>query len=167
MSQKLLLCAGVHHPAGWKTHDATGGDFQAVIPPLPPEIKAIEWDQIELIHGIEHFFPWQAKQLLAEIRQVLKPGGLLVLEQPDLEVCVRNLLAPETVPAPSFPGQFDIAGIYGDPTQTEGNPFMAHKWGWTPKTLIAAVLDAGFSKAEVMPAHYHVPWRDFRVEAIK
>ena len=43
----------------------------ATIPPLPAEIHAVKWDEIELIHGIASFYPWEARQLLIQISEVL------------------------------------------------------------------------------------------------
>ena len=55
MENRLLLCAGIVRRAGWKTLDVKGGDFTAEIPPLPPGVRAIVWDEIEWVHGIGSF----------------------------------------------------------------------------------------------------------------
>lgn len=147
---RLSLMAGVHRPEGWKTLDCIGGvDYLAAIPPLPREVKAIQWDEIELIHGINMLYPWDAERLLREIRDVLVPGGLLVMEQPDFDKMLMRPTRP-------------VEWFFGDP----GPQYPAHmcKWAYSPASLGKLVLDCGFSGYEVKPAQHHVPARDFRLE---
>ena len=37
------------------------------------------WDMIALIHGIEHFYSWEAPELLRQCWEILTPGGQLIL----------------------------------------------------------------------------------------
>jgi hypothetical protein len=144
----LMLCAGIHKRQGWVTMDgdpSTHPDICGIMPPLPLPISMVKWDRIEWIHGVGSLYPWDAEQVLRELRTVLKPDGVLILEQPNLEKC-------ETP-----------AWIYGDPTQH--NPLIMNRWAYTPGSLIDLLEECGFSSAEVMTAQYHVPSRDFRIEA--
>ena len=143
-----MLCAGVTRRAGWKTLDASperGADYIATIPPLPEEVKATKWDEIDWIHGIAALYPWQAEEALREIRGVLAPDGKLVLEQPDLSRCST------------------VEWIFGDPTSRD--PLHMNRWGYTPISLTGLLLRLGFGRIEVLPAQHHHPERDFRVEA--
>lgn len=146
---------------GWTTLDSQpGADIQATIPPLPTAVRTEQWDVIELIHGIEHFYVWEARQLLCECRQALVPGGQLILEQPDIEYAARVLLGILKRPV----AQHAMWALYGDPShRREG---MCHRWGWTPDTLVAALREAGFARVEIQAARHHVPERDFRVIAV-
>src|SRR5512147_133063 len=146
---KLILCAGKTKREGWTTLDANPihmPDILATIPPLPKEVFAYRWDEIELVHGITSFYPWQALQLLRELRDVLAPGGKLILEQPNLDKCWGELL-----------------WIFGDPSLRE--PLHMNRWAYNANSLMAMVLEAGFQHCNTAPAQYHVPSRDFRVEA--
>ncbi len=146
---KLILCAGKTKREGWITLDANRihePDILAKIPPLPQEITAEKWDEIELVHGITSFYPWEAEQLLRELRDVLAPDGKLILEQPNLDKCWGKL-----------------EWIFGDPLLRE--PLHMNRWAYNPSSLMAMVLAAGFGHCNASEAQYHHPERDFRVEA--
>jgi predicted SAM-dependent methyltransferase len=122
-----------------------------------------EWedtaDEIMAIHVIEHFYRWEAPELVKEWRRVLKPGGKLILECPNLLKLCQIFLA-------KFP-PVDQAywGLYGD--QRHQDPLMCHRWGYIPETLYQLVKDAGFKRIEIATPIYHIPVRDIRVEGIK
>lgn len=145
---RLMLCAGVHRREGWKTLDQNpefGADFIARIPPLPAAVKAVSWDEIELIHGITSFYPWEAMDLLAGLHDVIAPAGKLILEQPDFRRAIK------------------VEWVFGDPVPR--NPLHLNRWGYTPESLAAAVKQAGFRRIVILPAEHHNPLRDFRIGA--
>lgn len=111
-------------------------------------------------HLIEHFFRWEVEDILAEWYRLLKPGGQLILELPNLEHACRNLLAGST-------DQMSMWPIYGD--WGHKDPYMMHKHGYTPKTIKALVDLCGFKKVQILPPQTHGRRanRDMRVEAIK
>lgn len=167
---KLLLCSGPTRPAGFLRLDCNAKhdpDFLATIPPLPAAVAERRWKRVELIHGIEHFLPWDARPLLREVFFVLDPGGVLVLEQPNVEAAARVLAG---IDPPSYKGILESAywPIYGDPAHEDIG--YLHRWGYTPATL-AALLDeaAPWSKVEILPQQYHAyaAGRDFRIEATR
>lgn len=160
--KKLLLCSGRREdPYGdsdWFRVDRNPRvepDLIAGILPLP--IRVINnrpWDRVALIHGIEHFYPWEAEALVREIVTILKPDGVLILEQPNLLKCVEMVTA----------GEHDgTVGLYGDPSHEDTG--MMHRWCYTPQTLANLVLHCGFSKAVMKKALFHNEERDFRMEA--
>ena len=167
---KLLLCCGPTRPAGFVRLDCNPAhepDILATIPPLPPAVREKQWDVVELIHGIEHFLEWDVRPLLAEVYCVLGPGGVLVLEQPNIAVAARVLLGLE--PAP-YGGVLESAmwPLYGDPAHRDVG--YLHRWGYTPETLTSALRNAAsWSRIVVLPQQYHTyaMGRDFRVEATK
>ena len=126
-----------------------------------------EWSTIEMIHVIEHFFPWDALDVLRQVHQCLSPGGLLILEQPDISFAARVLLGLQTPIPNTMPGQCDMWALYGDPRSC--NPLYCHRWGYTPQTLSERLVSAGFreSAIQVLPARHHLPARDFRIEVRK
>ena len=99
-----------------------------------------------------------------DIYRHLISGGKLILEQPDISYAAKVLLGDVKPPA-GAEGQFDLWPLYGDPTSK--NPLYMHKWGYTRWSLLNLVQCCGFKNAGVLPAKYHYPVRDFRIEAVK
>jgi hypothetical protein len=148
---RLMIGAGSSRSEGWMTLDGNpkrGGDFIAVIPPLPEGVKAVAWDEIEWIHGIASLYPWDAEVVIAEIYSVLAPGGRLSLEQPDFTHASKT-----------------IRWCFGDPDLVD--PLHMNRWGYTPETLSELLRKCGFDRIEMLPAQHHVPSRDFRIEAYR
>jgi hypothetical protein len=169
--KKLVLCSGPYAYKGFRTLDANPDfkpDYCAYLPPMPRELRDGTWDEIYLIHGIEHFHRWEAKELLSQIKEALVDGGLLVMEQPNLKVIAEVFLGlrePMTEP-PELSG---IDAIFGDSKYE--NPLMAHKWGWTPDSLTKCLIQCGFEKNQIKIgealSRSFIKGRDFRVEATK
>lgn len=130
----------------------------AVRNPLPLADGCAEL--LQAMHAIEHVTEWQAPHLLAEFHRLLAPGGTLVLELPNIEAAARNLLAGR-------PPQMSMFAFYGDGSHRD--PYMLHRYGYTPATITALVAAAGFIKVRVLPPVTHGARhdRDMRVEARK
>lgn len=131
--------------------------------PLPDECA----NELMAIHLWEHFYPWECDALLAEWRRLLKPGGLLVLELPDLVKCCRNVI-DGGLKGGKDPDQLGMWGLYGDPR--ERDPYMMHKWGWAASTVIQFLSARGFRKVVEKPTQWHPAGRehrDMRIEARK
>lgn len=144
---------------GWfrvDSNSATRPDLIATVPPVPYILRDKgPWDIIALIHGIEHFYQWEAAELVRQCWEMLTPnGGQLILEQPNLEKCVQ-----------SYQSERGMMGIYGDQSWKE--PGLAHRYGYTPQTLRTLTLEAGFTRTVLEPAQFHYPPRDFRLVAIR
>lgn len=115
---------------------------------------------LQAMHAVEHVAEWEAPHLVAEWKRLLAPGGTLVLELPNLEAAARNLLAGMDKQWWSFP-------FYGDGSHRD--PYMLHRFGYTPATITRLVEDAGFIKVRMLPPQTHGARvnRDMRVEAMK
>lgn len=147
----LIIGPGIHRRDGWMTLDADPAnkpDFLGTIPPFPSDLKAIRWDEIEWIHGVTSLHPWEAKEALTEIYEMLAPGGRLTLEQPDFDKAKHR---PEW--------------LFGDPAFK--NPLHMNRWSWRPDALKELLSLCGFSKMAVLAAKHHFPERDFRIEAYR
>jgi SAM-dependent methyltransferase len=124
-------------------------------------------DEVLSIHVIEHFYQWEVSALLAEWIRVLKPGGVLILECPNLLSAARFLLASEDsqndLAGPS--GQRSTWAFYGDPSWKE--PLMCHRWGYTPQSLMLELCKAGLKGVQHQPARYKLPERDMRIVGFK
>lgn len=152
---RLMLCAGVTRCPGWKTLDVNpkhNPDFLAELPPLPAGVLIQKWDEIEWIHGITSLYPWQASEVLREVKGILNPEGKLVLEQPDARKAAHQVLIDGN---PQW--------FFGDPSHRQ--PLIMNRWAYTPETLYHVLREAGFGRVVCTEARHHVPDRDFRMEA--
>lgn len=98
-------------------------------------------ERIESYHFFEHLNFMQACKGVREWYRILKPGGCLIIELPNLEVCLGEI-------GKHFDDKgFDLAmvGIFGYPPDVGAcGCGQLHKWGWTPKTLSALLSSVGF-----------------------
>lgn len=169
---KLNICCGRQVLEGWTNIDV-------VVSPLakrPPEILASALaipledgcaDEIMVIHGFEHFYKWDAAKALIEWRRLLRSGGRLILELPDIFKCCKNVVTGYTINGRS-PDEFSMWGLYGDPRSED--EFMGHHWGWTPHTLRKFLQEHGFRDIIDAATQWHPTGRinrDMRIEATK
>ena len=105
-------------------------------------------DALYSAHNIEHVYAHEVPLVLAEFLRVLKPSGVAVITCPDLQtVCALvadNKLTDAAYNSAAGPIRpLDI--LYGHSAAlATGNYFMAHKTGFTEKSLIQALQTAGF-----------------------
>jgi tetratricopeptide (TPR) repeat protein len=83
-------------------------------------VDAIEADQV-----LEHFDTAHATMVLDECRRVLKPGGTLTVESPDLEKALEKLVA-----ADSSRHDGELQWVFG-----LDSPGLQHKTGFTKRSL--------------------------------
>jgi hypothetical protein len=131
--------------------------------PLPDECA----DELMAIHLWEHLYRWECDEVITEWKRLLKSGGLLVLELPDLMKCCKNIIDGR-VKGGKHPDQLGMWGIFGDPRTKD--PHMNHCWGWTPSTLEEYLVNHGFRNIQHKQTMFHPAGRshrDMRIEAIK
>lgn len=120
-----------------------------------------DFDEIMCIHGWEHFYLWECEKVIAEWKRVLKPGGKLILELPDILKCADNLITiSRTGKQFKNNDQMTMWGLFGDATLE--NPAMIHKWGWHPQSLIKFLKDHGFVNIREEVTQYHPAGRHHR-----
>jgi SAM-dependent methyltransferase len=131
--------------------------------PLPDEYA----DEAMAIHVVEHFWRWEVVDILKEWQRVLKPGGKIILECPNLlSACEAVLKNPEIASGPGKEGQRSMWVLYGDPSWKD--PLMCHRWAYTPQSLGAVMHEAGFTQIRQEPAQYKLREpRDMRITGIK
>lgn len=126
---------------------AAGPDILCSMLDMAP-VPSASVDAVYSSHNIEHLYPHEVGIALAEFFRVLKPDGLLVLTCPDLQSVCRlvaaDRLTETAYTAPVGPiAPLDI--LYGyRPQLAEGKLFMAHRTGFTLRTLVEVVRTAGF-----------------------
>ena len=137
-----------------------------VAPALKIPLSGGGAEELMAIHLFEHIEPWDAPKALAEWHRLLAPGGLLVLEMPDIVKCAQNLIKLIDRGDPKQLASLAMHGIYGDASLKD--PWMLHRWGYTFKTLAPMLKAAGFTKIREATTQWHPigrAHRDFRVEA--
>lgn len=124
-------------------------------------------DEVMAIHVVEHFWRWEVEAILREWIRVLKPGGRLVLECPNLEsACEEFLRDPDLMSSEGSAGQTTMWVFYGDPAWRD--PLMVHRWGYTPKSLSRLLESVGLVDVGQEPAQFKLKEpRDMRIVGVK
>ncbi len=124
-------------------------------------------DEVLSVHVIEHFYHWEAVEVLKEWVRVLKPGGTLILECPNLLTAAKNLVRqPHQGALPGLQGQSTMWVLYGDPAWKD--PLMCHKWGYTPQSLGQLMQESGLVDVRRKRAVFKLGEpRDMRVVGVK
>ena len=100
-------------------------------------------ESLESYHFFEHLTYYQAVWTLGEWFRILAPGGELLIEMPDLEVCVRELGHHRD----GNGNDIALGGIYGNPGEVRRKGIgHAHKWGWTFEAIAGELRKAGFAE---------------------
>jgi SAM-dependent methyltransferase len=143
---------------GWKTvrldiDPGVNPDLVGSITDLERICSPKSFDAIFSSHSIEHLFAHEVLPALRGFHKVLKTDGFVLINCPDLETVIAQILKhgldSELYSSPAGP----IAGLdilFGH-TQSiaRGNPYMAHKTGFTASRLGNVLFQAGFSKVVV------------------
>lgn len=125
---------------------------------IPLEDNSV--DEAMAIHVIEHFYVWEVPNLLREWVRILKPGGKLIIEVPDLEKVVSYMAHGVKDKTLTF------WPLYGNPESKD--PLMLHKWGYTMKSLGHILELVGLENIEREAAQFHYKEvRDMRMTATK
>ena len=166
--KKTVLHVGCGYPNPQKLHRAfRGDDWQEIRLDIDadaqPDVVAdmrdlskIEAGSIDALwssHNVEHLYPHDVIPTLAGFRRILKPDGIALITLPDLQEVAR-LIAEDKLDEPAYVSPagpiapLDI--VYGfRVAMAQGNLFMAHRTGFTAKTLAQAIINAGFAMVTV------------------
>lgn len=87
--------------------------------------------------------------------RVLKPGGQLAIECPDIDKVLALQNVPEVPPA------FTFWALYGDPRHK--SPEMMHRWCYNRKQIYMLMAGAGLENIRPEPVRFHQPIRDMRM----
>jgi SAM-dependent methyltransferase len=124
-------------------------------------------DEILSVHVVEHFWRWEVRDVMREWARVLKPGGRMVIECPNiLSACRTFLENPGQFSREDQNGQRTMWVFYGDPKWKD--PLMIHRWGYTPDSLKELLAEVGLSDVRQEPAQFKLREpRDMRVVGVK
>jgi len=117
-------------------------------------IDSESFDAIFSSHNIEHVFAHEVPIMLKEFLRVLNTDGFFVVNCPNL-IAVARLIVEDKLTEPAYVSPagpispLDILHGHGASIE-RGNEFMAHKTGFTPKSLNSALLEAGFKSVGML-----------------
>jgi SAM-dependent methyltransferase len=133
-------------------------------------LSNVEGDSVEAIwsaHNIEHVYAHEVLVVLRGFLRVLRPGGEALIATPDLQVIGKYVSAGRLEDSVYVSAAGPIAPLdmlFGLRSSVrDGNEFMAHRTGFSAKTLAAKLRDAGFERVGVerkdfeLRAHAHKP----------
>lgn len=127
-------------------------DVVASITDMRP-IAADSVDAVWSSHNLEHLSAHEVPIALAEFLRVLKPGGVALITLPDLqqvaEFIVADKLEDVAYESPAGP-IMPLDCVYGlGRAIAGGHPLMAHRTGFTEKTLRKHLERAGFRDVRI------------------
>ena len=149
---KIVLNVGCGYPLRQKLHrHFHGPEWREIRLDLDPavqpdivcsitDISPVAADSVDAVwssHNLEHLQRYEVPQALAEFLRVLKPHGLLLLTLPDLQQVAR-LVVEDRLDDSAYTSQS------GPITLARGNQFMAHRTGFTARSLHKLLIEAGF-----------------------
>lgn len=172
---KINVGCGRHILQGWTNVDAVVSvhpKARGRKPEILAEMHSIPLpdgcaDEILSVHSIEHVLPWVADEALAEWFRLLKPGGVLVIETPDLIKACKNVISGYKV-KDKHPDQMGLWALYGD--ETLRDPWMMHRYLYSPESLTAKLSKAGFMGMKEERPQWHAAgavMRDMRIVSKK
>jgi len=160
---KTVLNVGCGYPLRQKLHrHFHGPDWREVRLDLDPAVQpdivcsitdmspvaANSVDAVWSSHNLEHLQRHEVPLALTEFIRVLKPRGLLLLTLPDLQQVARLVVEDRLEDSAYISQSGPITAldmIFGHTASLAlGNSFMAHRTGFTARTLYKLLTEAGF-----------------------
>ena len=100
-------------------------------------------DEIKSAHLLEHLLEKDAIRALKTWYKILKPGGILSIECPNIDKCIKMIQSQSDNEEEKKLG---FVGLFGDPSAIKKyGIYHAHKYGWNPKKLIEILTSIGFT----------------------
>ena len=126
-------------------------------------------------HLFEHINPYKSVDVLKGWHRVLKPGGKLIMELPNIEVLCREFVTADKATRYGILnciyGTINTHQSLSDPNYVPSDITSPHIWGWYPEMMYDHLIWAGFTNIKFLPEQIPhsgpTPECNFRVEAEK
>ena len=141
-------------------------------PDLWADIKKLDCkkNSIDIIcshHVIEHFYRYEAIEMIEKFYEILKPGGILVTEMPNLNGILNLLFWMPIKPnySESYKNRNIIKSqLYGASWERNTKGYPYHKYIWDKKEFCNELKNIGYEIVLSTGAtKSHVPFRDMAV----
>lgn len=126
---------------------------------LPPD----QFDMIYCSHNLEHYYRHDVKRVLQGFWDFLKPGGGVHIVVPDILSVVKTMidrgLDIDDELYQSALGPILVSDVlygFGKQIEESGVEFFAHKTGFTHKSLVKHLMQAGFAQIHSSEGGYSV-----------
>lgn len=161
---RINVGAGSRRPPGWFNVDIEENPDAPTPLDLLSDAKKIALpdecaSELMAIHVAEHFYRWDLDDALDEWKRLLRPGGTLILELPDLIKSCINVIEGR-MKGGKHPDQLGMWALFGD--SRSKNPYMSHKYGYSPESLTAILVEHGFIKVKHLQTVFHIAGREHR-----
>lgn len=116
-------------------------------------LEAAQFDAIYCSHNLEHYYRHDVTHVLAGFMHVLKDRGFAHIRVPDIQAVMQTAidrsLDIDDILYESPAGSIKVVDVlygYGVEIERSGHDYYAHKTGFTQKSLVKVLSQAGFSK---------------------
>jgi SAM-dependent methyltransferase len=136
-------------------------DIVASVSDMSP-VPSASFDAVYSHHNIEHVFAHEVPHVMSEFLRVLRPGGEALIATPDLQG-VAAVIATGRLHERLYRSEAgDISAldiVYGLQSDIAGGrEYMAHRTGFTVRTLGRALVQAGFVKVQASRVDDYALW---------
>jgi SAM-dependent methyltransferase len=125
-------------------------------------VESDVYDAVWSSHNLEHIYAHEVPRALSQFLRVLRPGGSVLIAVPDVQQVAKAIakigLEETLYVSPAGPiAPLDM--LYGYRRAIElGDEFMAHRTGFTARTLTRKLAEAGFVSVDVQPRSDKAIW---------
>jgi SAM-dependent methyltransferase len=182
--QRLVLNVGCGYPLrqrlhpyfqneGWRElrldiDPAVQPDICCSITEMTP-VATASVDAVWSSHNLEHLHRHEVPLALGEFCRVLRPRGLLLITLPDLQR-VAALIANDALEDPAYVSPSGpitpLDMIFGHTASiAHGHFYMAHKTGFTAKSLHRGLAEAGFADIQLRRSAFDLWSRAYKPAA--
>ncbi len=133
---------GYRYEPGWHLLDLQDADINHDITKIPWPVEDDTYEAIFASHVLEHVSKAEAYSALAECHRILRPGGVIRIAVPDMDLFINAKLGGDAGPIAGYPWQ-DLNSLLGG---GDAEPILAmrHRYMYNFETLAWMLSVTGF-----------------------